>query len=65
MADLVMDALNEAFQAEIRHTYSITSRDYQHHGGLDGAAKVLLARIKLLQEYHNVVLDLLNEEEGV
>jgi len=62
MADLVMDAINEAFCAEIRHTYSITSRDHAAHGGLPGAAKVLLKRIKTLQDYHNVVIDMLNGE---
>jgi hypothetical protein len=63
VADLVMDAINEAFCAEIRHTYSVTSRDHSAHGGPDKAAKVLLKRIKFLQDYHNIIIDLLNNGE--
>ena len=63
VADLVMDAINEAFCAEIRHTYSVTSRDHSAHGGPDKAAKVLLKRIKFLQTYHALIIDLLNGED--
>jgi hypothetical protein len=61
MADLVLDALAEAFQAEIKHTYSITSRDYKHHGGVEAGAKVLFERIKVLRLYHDAIVDLLED----
>ena len=63
MADLVSQALDEAFCAEIKHTYSVTSRDHAAHGGPDKAAKVLLKRIKFLQTYHALIIDLLNNGE--
>ena len=60
MADLVAEALDAAFKAEIQHTYANTSRDHAAHGGPDKAAKVLLKRIKFLQDYHNIIINLLN-----
>ena len=63
MADLVAEALDAAFKAEIQHTYANTSRDHAAHGGPDKAAKVLLKRIKFLQTYHALIIDLLNGED--
>ena len=60
VADLVMDAINEAFCAEIRHTYCTISREIPARGGYGKSAKLLLERIKTLQAYHSVIIDLLN-----
>lgn len=60
MRDLVLEALNAAFQSEIVHTYSITSRELKDRGGHAMAAQTLKTRIDNLSLYHQHIVDLVN-----
>ena len=62
--DLVLDALNKAFCAEIQHTYSVTSRDYDARGGHRASAEVLAKRINNLLIYHSHIVDMVNEMDA-
>jgi hypothetical protein len=61
MRDLIDAALEDAFKAEICHTFRTISTDIAHRGGHRKAAQTLAARILDLRTFYNEVVGLIDE----
>lgn len=63
MRTLILEALDNAFQSEVAHTYSITSRELKDRGGSANAAKTLKTRIDNLFTYHTHIRGLIMNDD--